>query len=166
MKVCFKLIKINIILTILRPACIFLTFLPILLGVKLSEIILGIWIVTSLCIYVFLVISYPFFIKRFKVIGKVNLNESNIEITQNNGEIFNYTPGDRLKIIIKINGYRGESTQVFFIAISEGIGSIEIEEHGRLKKFNILANKNFRKELGILINKYSQMGSVVSLLKY
>lgn len=165
MNVTFKLIKINVYLTLLRPICIVLSGLPIFFVKNQHSILLSIWIATFFCMYIVFSILFVFLIKRFKVIGSVNLFEDKIEITKDNGELFTFNPIDK-KILIRINGFRGESTQFFYIAISEGIGSIEIEDNNNWFKFTILADNVFRKELLGLINKYKQKGCLVTLGKY
>jgi hypothetical protein len=114
------------------------------------------WIITALQF---------FLIKRYKIIGTVYFRQEKLELKLNNGEGLIFTPKEGLKLFIKINGYRGESTQVLFLTFSEGLGRLEINDGENNLKYDILAENCFYENLIKILNVYKHAGVYFDIRK-
>ncbi|MGD0711461.1 MAG: hypothetical protein ABR968_09820 [Bacteroidales bacterium] len=162
MFVSLKIVKINLVLTIIRPLCFLISFLPLFfIENRQNNLFITFWI---LFFWIICALQF-FFIKRYKIIGIVYFRKEKLELELNNGEILSFIPNENLNLFIKINGYRFENTQVFYITFSDGLGKLKIDEMDKNYKFNILAEKAFHDNLVKILNGYKQMGAMIDLRK-
>lgn len=161
MSVTFKLIYINKFLSLLRPITFVLAFLPLFFVKNMYSSFISVWILFFMIMF----FIQLFLVKRYKIIGTIKITEVKIEILHNNEGILSFFPSDKLRLFIRINGFRGESTQILFITFSEGIGRLEIYNDNNRFKFDILAEKSFYKNLVEILNMYKQKGVCIDLSK-
>lgn len=165
MEIKLDLIKKNMMLSYAKWICVIMFFVAIFLDSHHSSIYLKILIGVSLFLFFGLTFAFSIIIKRFKVIGLVRLDEKTIEITKENGESVLFLPDNKMRIYVRINGYRGESLQNMYVVISEGIGRIEIENNNEWFKFDIFVDKDFRKKLSVITESYRSLGAFVEFGK-
>ena len=157
----FDIIRKNRLVSSLRWGMI----VPIIIGIYLDSdnpmLIYKLMIATSLGFYLLLTISFFLFIKRFKTVGSIILEDTIIKITHN-GLTNNFPIDQDIDMRIIINGYRGQSMQYMYIVISEGIGEITIKYKDSFEDFDIFVNKDIRKKLYSLLDIYRSKGASVS----
>lgn len=170
MIVLFKIIRLSIFKTLLRPLNIVFIFLPIFLYDNISFIksryFWGAWSVVSLILF-FLQIN---FLTRYKITGIISIAKDKFEIKQEKGTLLTFLPSDKLNIYLNYKGYKGESEKYLnpmFMSISpkEGIGRLEIIKDNVKFRYDFLAEEDSYKRLVEILNLYKQTGNDVDLRK-
>jgi len=155
------LLKISIIKTTIRVLTFCCIFLPIFVSPFYTDVPDLYYYFVLICM-VSLVIQINF-IPRYKISGKVSIDEIGITI-QSTQKIIKYHPSDIKRIDIEYNGYRGGEYNVSVptyipLVLQEGINTLYIETvQGRKDWIYFLSLKNVKKDLFSLQSLFLKNG--------
>lgn len=163
----FKLVSISKVLTALRIITILSCFVPVLFLERIKDDkYVKIWMLACLLFFVFQLI----FIRRYKIIGKINLQSDSIETEINGHKDFVNNIMD-YEITIEYKGYKGGPTKgtytpLLSLSFDEGIGHITLKGFNENIKYSFLSEK--QKDLSKLIESisvYKTKGVKINLIE-
>jgi hypothetical protein len=168
MEIKFKLIKISSIKMLLSVIGFIFGLIPFLFIPKSNSLPKDIdinIICFSFCTFILIFVLQIAFIKRYKIIGQVLINNDKFEIKDIRNEILFFYPFDKLEIFIEYKIYKDKNLHFLISKTREGIGRLEITKGINKFKYNFISEKNDYTQLYEILNFYEQSGCKIDLRK-